>query len=68
MGEDESEVIAGFAMTLADLMYSPSDNTWKDSVTGIFISALGYNYSGSGASIPPYAPLIFEIEIVDKPE
>ncbi len=68
MGEDESEVIPGFAMALADLMYSNSDKTWKDSVTGIFISALGYNYSGSGASIPAYAPLIFEIEIVDKPE
>ena len=68
MGEDESEVIAGFSMTLADMQYSPADDTWKDSATGIFISALGYTYSGSGASIPAYAPLIFEIEIVDKPE
>ena len=68
MGDDESDVISGFSMTLAELQYSPSDDTWKDSGIGIFISALGYSYSGSGASIPPYAPLIFEIEIVDKPE
>ena len=34
---------------------------------GVFYSPLGYNYSGSGASIPGYAPLIFEIEVVEKP-
>ena len=68
MGDDESEVIPGFSMTLSHLQYSPSDDTWKDSAKGIFISALGYSYSGSGAAIPAYAPLIFEIEIVDKPE
>ena len=28
---------------------------------------LGYGYSGSGKAIPAYAPLSFEIEIVDKP-
>jgi FKBP-type peptidyl-prolyl cis-trans isomerase len=35
---------------------------------GVFYSNLGYQYSGSGASIPGYAPLIFEVEIVEKPE
>ena len=38
---------------------------------GIFYSPLGYGHSGSGTSIPSYAPLIFEIEIVkseDKDE
>jgi hypothetical protein len=34
---------------------------------GVFYSDLGYGYSGSG-SIPAYAPLVFEIEIVEKPE
>ena len=68
MGDDESSVISGFSMTMFDLRYSPSDDTWKDKATGIFISALGYGYSGSGASIPAYASLIFDIEIVDEPE
>ena len=35
---------------------------------GIFYSDLGYSYSGSGKSIPGYAPLVFEIELVAKPE
>jgi FKBP-type peptidyl-prolyl cis-trans isomerase len=33
----------------------------------MFYSELGYSYSGS-TNIPGYAPLIFEIEFVDKPE
>ena len=61
MGSSASSVIAGFSMTL-----------WKmkamESGVGIFYSPLGYSYSGSEPSIPPYAPLIFEIEIVAKPE
>ena len=68
MGVDENSVIPGFAMTMFDLRYSPSDDTWKDNATGIFISTLGYSYSGSGSSIPSYASLIFEIEVVDEPE
>ena len=35
---------------------------------GMFFSAYGYDYSGSGNTIPAYAPLVFEIEIVDKPK
>ncbi len=59
MGEDEDEVITGFARALT-LM--------KNHEKGIcmFYSALGYSYSGSGYTIPPYAPLIFEIEFVDS--
>ncbi len=58
---DGSSIIAGFALTLWQM--HPMEKG-----IGIFYSALGYSYSGSGASIPAYAPLIFEIEIVEKPE
>ena len=68
MGDDESGVISGFAMAIKDLKYSPADDAWKDKGTGIFTSDLGYNYSGSGKSIPSYASLIFDIEGVDEPE
>ena len=68
MGDDESGVISGFAMAIKDLKYSPADDAWKDKGTGIFTSDLGYNYSGSGKSIPSYASLIFDIEVVDEPE
>ena len=58
MGSD-SKVIAGFARTLSKM--HPHEHG-----TGIFISSLGYSYSGSGSSIPAYAPLRFDIEIVDN--
>lgn len=61
MGSSSSSVINGFALTLWQMKA-------MEKGTGIFYSPLGYGYSGSGASIPAYAPLIFEIEIVDKPE
>jgi len=55
-----SSVIEGFSYTL-----------WQmhpyESGRGIFTSDLGYGASGSSPSIPRYAPLIFEIDIVDKP-
>ena len=61
MGSDKSSIISGFAQTLWQM---------KDMEKGIgvFISSIGYGYSGSGSSIPAYAPLIFEIELVAKPE
>ena len=58
---NSSTVIPGFALTLWQM------REFEKGV-GIFYSALGYMYSGSGNSIPGYAPLIFEIEIVKKPE
>ena len=58
---DGSTVIKGFALTLWQM------KAYEKGV-GIFYSDLGYSYSGSGKSIPGYAPLIFEIELVDKPE
>ena len=61
MGSDKTSMIAGFAKTLWQMR--PMEKG-----VGVFYSNLGYIYSGSGSSIPGYAPLIFEIEIVAKPE
>ena len=58
---DGSTIIKGFALTLKQM------KAFEKGV-GIFYSDLGYSYSGSGKSIPGYAPLIFEIELVAKPE
>ncbi len=58
---DGSTTINGFAYCLSKL---------KSYEKGIcaFYSALGYGYSGNGNAIPKFAPLTFEIEIVDKEE
>lgn len=61
MGSDKSSMISGFAKTL----WQMKD---MEKGVGVFYSNLGYSYSGSGASIPGYSPLIFEIELVAKPE
>lgn len=67
MGNDASSVITGFARTLWDMRNLNEEGKYDKGV-GIFYSPLGYGYSGSGSSIPPYAPLVFEIEIVENPE
>lgn len=67
MGDDASSVITGFAMTLWNMRNLNEDGIYDKGV-GVFYSPLGYGYSGSGSSIPPYAPLVFEIEIVANPE
>lgn len=56
-----SSVVSGFSLTLWHMKAGEKG-------VGIFYSPLGYGHSGQGASIPGYAPLVFEIEIVDKPE
>ena len=61
MGTNSSSVISGFALTLWQMRA-------MEKGIGVFYSPMGYSYSGSGSSIPPYAPLIFEIEIVAEPE
>ena len=62
-----SSVVNGFAMALWNLN-DLGDSGKMDKGIGIFYSPLGYGTSGSGSSIPPYAPLVFEIEIVPAPE
>ena len=58
---DGSTTINGFAYCLSKM------KAYEKGVCA-FYSALGYGYSGSGNAIPKYAPLTFEIEIVEKPE
>ena len=61
MGSDKSTVVEGFSLTLWQMRA-------MEKGVGVFYSNYGYQYSGSGSSIPGYAPLIFEIELVEKPE
>lgn len=61
MGSGESEIIKGFALTLWQM------KAMEEGV-GVFYSSYGYSGQGSGSKIPPYSSLIFQIEIVEKPE
>ena len=61
-----STVVSGFSQTIWNMINKSSD-TKATKAVGVFYSELGYGYTGSG-SIPSYAPLVFEIEIVEKPE
>lgn len=38
-----------------------------EKATFVFSSTYGYGASGKGSLIPPYAPLIFDVELVEKP-
>lgn len=57
----QSDLISGFQWALSKMKKDEALST-------MFISQLGYSISGSGTSIPPYAPLRFDIEFVPKPE
>lgn len=61
MGANNSDIIYGFALTLWHM------HAFEKGV-GVFYSPLGYSYNGSGSTIPSYSPLVFEIEVVAKPE
>jgi FKBP-type peptidyl-prolyl cis-trans isomerase FklB len=61
MGSSNSSMINGFALTLWQMRS-------MEKGVGVFYSPMGYSDNGSGSSIPPYSPLVFEIEIVAKPE
>ncbi len=58
---DGSSIISGFALTVWQM--KPMEKG-----TGLFYSPLGYGANGSGSVIPEYAPLIFEIEMVENPD
>ncbi len=59
--ETGSTLVDGFSYCLSNM---------KAHEKGIcaFYSELGYGYSGSGSAIPRFAPIVFEIEIVDYKE
>lgn len=61
MGSSSSSTITGFALALRQM------GAFEKGIA-VFTSSYGYGYSGSGSTIPGYAPLVFEIEIVEKPE
>ena len=61
MGSSGSTVINGFSLTLWQMKA-------MEKGIGIFTSYYGYGNTGTGESIPGFTPLIFEIEIVPKPE
>ena len=60
MGSSSSSIINGFALTLWQMKA-------MEKGVGVFCSDHVYGYSGSGSSIPGYASLIFEIELVENP-
>lgn len=61
MGSGSSSIISGFALTLWQMRS-------MEKGIGVFVSDYGYTSSGSGSGIPGFAPLVFEIEIVEEPE
>lgn len=58
--DDGTTTVEGFSFCLSNMRPYEKGRC-------IFYSELGYGYSGKG-SIPKYSPLIFDIEVVDKPE
>lgn len=56
-----STVVTGFAYCLSKLKL-------HEKVMCAFMSMYGYSSSGSGKSIPSFAPLVFEVEMVDDPD
>lgn len=61
MGSSSSSVVKGFSLTIYNMR--PFESGF-----GAFTSDYGYYSTGSGSSIPGYAPLVFEIDMVAKPK
>ena len=60
--DGSSSLIDGFKGALS-LMKYPGEKA-----VVLFTSTHGYSYSGSGTKIPPYSPLLFELELLPKEE
>ena len=57
MKMDDSSLISGFSAGLSQMHWLGQKGVI------LFISALGYANTGSGQTIPPYSPLMFEVEL-----
>lgn len=57
--DESTSLIDGFRYALAWLHR-------HEKAVFAFYSPLAYSYSGSGMQIPPFSPLVFEIEVVDE--
>ena len=68
MGEKYSDITLGGSSTINGFSLTLWNMRPHEKGVGIFFSNYGYGASGSGDKIPEFAPLVFEIEIVDKPE
>ena len=68
-GEEESfkDITMGGSSLIEGFSYALDQMHPHESGTAIFYSTGGYAAKGSGDIIPPYSPLRFDIEIVDKP-
>ena len=60
-GDTASDLISGFKAAICLL------HPMEKAITA-FWSSLGYQATGTGDTIPPYSPLVFELELVAKPE
>lgn len=71
-GENYYDITMGDSSSSSSLIGGFQKTLWKmrhyEKGVGLFYSLYGYGYSGSGKKIPSFAPLMFEVEIVDKPE
>ena len=67
MSETLSEITMGDSSSLIDgFRYALSWLHPHEKAVFAFYSPLGYSYNGQGSSIPPFSPLVFEIEVVDE--
>lgn len=63
--EDADKITLGGSSVIRGFRYGLDMMHWKgQSATFLFISSLGYESTGSGNTIPPYSPLLFEVEIL----
>lgn len=68
LGGDSSPQTSGRGSLVTGFAYCISQLKRYEKGVCAFISQYGYQYSGSGKAIPSYAPLVFEIEMVDADE
>ncbi len=68
LAEDYKEIEFGDGNAVTGFSYALSKLRRFEVARCGFISNYGYGTKGSSPSIPPYAPLVFDLFVVDKPE